>query len=479
MIVDSIYYWSDKTPQSDALIQDGNKISYRSLARAISRARGLLYRNGFVEGGYAAIFTERQADFWISGLALRSLGYTTTHISSLALLQKISASTPMLVVFPGHSPPPPLANLCAEKGFRLLPLHIHDEKELELNSGPHITQTGGHLLLTSGTTGDAKFVLMTPEMDSVDLRRKNEIAGIDQGTVLGAFNFPPRTAVGYRWAASPWRVGGATVVNSDYEVASVLRQPRLTHAVLVPMLLQRALDLPSEAFPWNERLQLMVAGGAMTAQQVEQAHARITPNLFNLIASTEAGVITYTPIHSSADMHRHSLVKDRCVEIVDEFDQPLERGATGRIRVLQEGLPNSYHGNEAASQQSFRNGYFYPGDLGAVDDDGRLTLHGRSTDLLNIGGHKLSPIPAEQQLSDQLGIPACILASRSAAGAEDLHVIFETDQLPPEEQVMAILRPWRKFFSSVRIHKITSFPRTETGKIMRNSLKMMIAGSNR
>src|SRR5512147_3187015 len=111
MIVDSIYYWSDKTPEADALIQDGTKISYRALARAISRARGFLHRNGYVEGGYAAIFTERQADFWVSGLALKSLGYTTIHVSSLMLLQKMSASG-MLVVFPGQSAPPELANLC-------------------------------------------------------------------------------------------------------------------------------------------------------------------------------------------------------------------------------------------------------------------------------------------------------------------------------------------------------------------------------
>lgn len=476
MILDSIYAWSDKTPEADALIQDGHRLSYRSFARAISRARGFFHRNGCAGGGYAGIFTERQSDFWICSLALRSLGYTTTHVSSLALLQHITASATMLVVFPGHSPPPPLAKLCAEKGFRLLPVDLRDEKELDPDRGPEVAAMGGHLLLTSGTTGDAKFVLVTAEMDRIDLRRRGEIAGIDQDTVLGVFNLPPRTAAGYRWVAAPWRVGGATVVNSDFEVASVLRQPKLTHGFMVPMLLQRALDSPAEAFPRNERLRLMVAGGAMTERQVEQVLARITPNLSNMIASTEAGVITHTPIRTSADMTRHDPVKDRRIEIVDEADRPLEPGATGRIRVLQTGLPDSYHGNEEATRRSFRDGYFYPGDLGALDEDGRLRLHGRLTDLINIGGHKLSPIPAEQQLTNRLGVPACILAGRSASGAEELHVILETDRLPAEEQVMAVLAPWRQFLSSVRIHGIAPFPRTDTGKIIRDSLRTMIGG---
>ena len=52
---------------------------------------------------------------------------------------------------------------------------------------------------------------------------------------------------------------------------------------------------------------------------------------------------------------------------------PIDRsiaGRSGRIRVLQTGLPDRYHDDDAASRQSFRDGYFYSGDLGEIDVDG-------------------------------------------------------------------------------------------------------------
>ena len=95
----------------------------------------------------------------------------------------------------------------SEKGFRTLPIQFGGEGELELNRGPPIARMGGHLLRTSGTTGGTKLVLMTAEMDSIFLRRKTEVAGIDQATVLGAFNFPPMDRGGLPLDGEPMERG--------------------------------------------------------------------------------------------------------------------------------------------------------------------------------------------------------------------------------------------------------------------------------
>ncbi len=61
--------------------------------------------------------------------------------------------------------------------------------------------------------------------------------------------------------------------------------------------------------------------------------------------------------------------------MVDEADRPLPPGATGRVRVRTEEMVQGYLDDEGLTAAFFRDGWFYPGDLGALGAAGRLTLH--------------------------------------------------------------------------------------------------------
>ena len=82
--------------------------------------------------------------------------------------------------------------------------------------------------------------------------------------------------IGYMGAASPWLVGGTTLIDQRPEPYQALLYPGITHAMLVPTVLSAILSAPANAFPRNEALQLAVGGGAMTQTQAEDAKARIT-----------------------------------------------------------------------------------------------------------------------------------------------------------------------------------------------------------
>ncbi len=64
-------------------------------------------------------------------------------------------------------------------------------------------------------------------------------------------------------------------------------------------MLAAILAAPANAFPRNDTMQLAVGAGAMTRMQVDQAKARITPRLLSYIASTETGIIAFTPLTHS------------------------------------------------------------------------------------------------------------------------------------------------------------------------------------
>jgi acyl-CoA synthetase (AMP-forming)/AMP-acid ligase II len=133
-------------------------------------------------------------------------------------------------------------------------------------------------------------------------------------------------------------------------------------------------------------------------------------------------------------------------------------------------MVTSHYKNPSATKQFFRNGFFYPGDLGFIDHAGRLLLEGRSTDVLNLGGVKISPERIESIALAQIGVRDCaVFAALGDSGVEKLCIALVVDadfNRERFEESMASKSPhpigWVQIVSAI--------PRNETGKIQRNRL---------
>jgi acyl-coenzyme A synthetase/AMP-(fatty) acid ligase len=149
-------------------------------------------------------------------------------------------------------------------GLHLLSVSLADEPPLGLEAfeAPH--PLGGHILLTSGTTGINKMVLMSPACDANFMRLQVELFGLNQHTLLSVFHLGAWVGLAYKWAASVWSVGGATLIEQGRELYHVLLHPGITYAVLNPTMLAAILAAPANAFPRNDTMQLAVGAGAMT-----------------------------------------------------------------------------------------------------------------------------------------------------------------------------------------------------------------------
>lgn len=478
MIAEKIFDWAQRTPEKTAVIYNERLWSYRSFAEHIAIARGYFLKHGYTGPGYVVLATRNRMDFWILALALQGLGLTTVAVGNPAMLSELALPDLRCVVTRKGEAWPGLASLCTARGLALLSVSLEDEPSPDAMPPPTTREPGGHILLTSGTTGRFKMVLSTSATDAVFLRWRTEYTGIGQDSVLSVFGFEPWTAVGYRAAANPWIVGGTTLMEHGREPYRALLNPSITHGVIVPALLDPILAAPPNTFPRNDAMRLAITGGSMTRHQIAQTKARITPRLFALLGSTEVSTFAYTPLQSEEDQRWHRLLPHRVVEIVSETGQPVAVGEVGRVRVCTTDGPTGYLGDEAATKAHFKDGYFYPGDLAISRSDGRIALQGRSTDVINVRGKKILPGPVEQHLCETLEVTGvCLSSMQNESGEEELYVAIETTRPISPERLRAALDRALTAYPRAHVFCVPSLPRNQMGKVVRQAVRDRITAS--
>ena len=89
------------------------------------------------------------------------------------------------------------------------------------------------------------------------------------------------------------------------------------------------------------------------------------------------------------------------VRIVDpETGQDLAPGGRGEIVARGFGQFEGYHNDPERNAEAIEpGGWFHTGDIGSVDEDGRITYHGRTKDMLKVGGENVAALEVESYLS--------------------------------------------------------------------------------
>jgi len=474
-----VFAGAERSPDKLAIACNGRRLSYSELARAIEAMIQALEAHIAPGPGYAVVAIAGLLDFWVISLALRELGLTTVPTMSAENVAGLQLSQLRMVVADPEPAWPGLGPVCQRLGRPLLRVQWNGALARPIEAGRQRTSdVGGHVLQTSATTGLYKKVLMAPSFEQafMELRRAQDNVAAD--TKCALFNFGGWTGAGYKTTGGIWLAGGAVILEQRSELHLCLAEPGLTHAVVLPDQLHQVLAAPPGAIRRQPELRLDIGGATPRQAQVDLVRDRLTAEIISSLGCTEAHTFAETRLETPEDRRWHRLLPHRDPQVVDDDDRPAPMGVVGRLRVSTRQGPTSYLEDPDATAAFFKDGWFYPGDLAVMRADGRLALMGRTTDVINIMGQKVSPAPYEDELCERLGVSgACLFSRQNADADEEIHVVLETPEPLQIDRLTAVLRETLAGFPAAEVHYVRRLPRNLNGKLLRSETQRRLVGA--
>jgi acyl-coenzyme A synthetase/AMP-(fatty) acid ligase len=480
VIVDRIHEWARIQPDKPAVISADVVLSYASFARNIDAYRRFLTRSDPPVGKTAVVLIDNLIEAWPIVLALRSLGLTTIAVRSIAQAEALQVREVACVVTTQAEQGAHDLKAGMLSGVKVIvaPSSIHANSHEGEPPAPPETGAfhGGHILFTSGTTGTYKKLFASSRFEDETHRWRSNIRGFDQNTVHHGLDFALWTTNGFALPPTVWHGGGTVIFDQGVDMLTYIFDHQPTHLNLLPRMSKDLLSTDWSSRPRSD-LQLVSVAGSISRETASLLARRVTKTLTISYGVSESAAVLRSSFHDDDSLIWLGALGGRRFEIVDDAEQQCQPGVEGRLRLLlTETDHREYLDDPVATARSFRDGYFYPGDMAVRRADGRIRILGRVEDVIILQGHKVAVAPIEMDLRRYLEADeVCLFGHLDDAGKEELIVAIQSSSVPPQTKLEHVRKEFH-FFETVRFAVLKEFPRTDTGtgKVRRAILKNLL-----
>lgn len=397
----SIEHFAKLTSDKPAVITQGQTLSYSVLWERIQERAQQLRDGGLREGQPYGFVTTQDADFIVTYCAVHLCGAVSVPLESLP---KTSI---------------PLSRDWEEAAVR-----------------------GGAILYTTGTTGDAKGVMISEKAWTASA--ENLIDRLRFTPDLLFIICGPLNHLGSLSKIYPTLMTGGTLYImenlKDFRAFfSVFTLPFAKFAsFLVPSSIRMLLQLArKELVAVSHKVDFIETGAAPISQNDMEQLCQFLPHsrLYNTYASTETGIIC-----------SYEFSKYGCQPGI--VGTPMQHssvriGEDGRVVCSGDTIMSGYVDSPEATAKVLVGGEVYTSDVGSIDAQGMLHLQGRRVDVINVGGYKVNPSEVEDAVSACPLIQDCICvpAKHIVLGtAPKLLYVPKSDQTVSPKDIAAYLQ---------------------------------------
>ena len=470
-VTDAFLLHAQHQPTAPAICAPGwdiGIISYGRLAAFANNAAAHALAAGLRRGDVVAVFAKEPIFHWALILGLTRLGIVSlsTHNTDVPAGLRIDA---VLTDVPAR--------------FQNAGRVIQIDRGWVMGDGKppsaEVEQDRGavaRIILTSGTTGDQKAValghdLIMRRVQTYDFAFGQRIAAcsrvfLDVGIAANS---------GYLWVIYVLARGGTVFVRGSdpAETMQALSLHDVQCMVASPAGMAEFLDYyeRSPAFLCPFEVMLSV-GSKLAATLSDRVRARMCSHVVSGYGATEGNPVAGAYVHQIGHIKGAVgyVTPGMIVQAVDDAGNLQAPGEEGHIRFRGDKCVTGYVGNPPGSEKFFRDGWFYPGDIGAVTSDRVLIISGRSKTIIDLGGDKVNPEVIEAALLSYPGVVHAIAFGRAnALGIEEVWAAVEANAQIDADAIQAHCEQrLNRGLVPVRIVRIAEMPRNPGDKIDRN-----------
>lgn len=278
------------------------------------------------------------------------------------------------------------------------------------------------------------------------------------------------------------QVGSAVALSERFSVSKFWDEVKKYNATITggfATMIELLYKLPPKKDDAKNPLRQIVVGG------IPKKIAEDFEKRFDLILTDDYGMTEVEPISYLTVEDRLKKpgscgrpVSDIEVKIFDEYDNELKANEIGEIVVRPKKafiMMKGYYNRPLDTVNSWRNLWFHTGDYGYLDEDGYLYFVDRKKDSIRRRGENISSFELESIINAHPSVLESVAVGvPSKLGEEDVKVIVQLKDgmsLTAEELIEYCESEMAFFMVPRYVEFVQSFPRTETGKILKRELR--------
>jgi acyl-CoA synthetase (AMP-forming)/AMP-acid ligase II len=345
---------------------------------------------------------------------------------------------------------------------------------------PSSRRQGRIVILTSGTTGTPKGAPRSPSVRALVGPGTTLLSKVPLRSREPMLVGPPFFhGFGLAYLGTGLFLGSTTVARRRFDPEATLAaiaEHAVTTLIAVPVMLQRVLELPEDTRRQYDTSSLRVvisAGSPLSADLAAAFMDAFGDVVYNLYGATETG---FGAIADPGDLRAAPGTVGRpplgtTLKILDDEGREVPRGETGRIFM---GGAMVFEGYSGGGSKETVDGLMSTGDLGHLDDEGRLFVGGREDDMIVSGGENVFPQEVEDVLARHDGVSDVVVL-----GVDDeqfgqrlaAFVVKAPNADPTEDELKEHVKSNLARYKVPReIAFVDEVPRNPTGKVLRSRL---------
>lgn len=480
-LTDAIINQAKSRPNAIAVYNEEKSISYKELDSLIWKVSNTLYENEVKSGDIVSLLFDDEFLLLVSMLAVARIGATvfSLPISTPTLLRdEFLKKIKSTLVVSNIAKTPDLKSNKILINKELLSKKIDKINEDIKDNNPLAPWL---IISGSGTTGNSKLISVTHAQMIERLKVYDDLFEIsldDKITSLINLDFAtPKHQLLHALS------NGATIVflngTISIKIQKIIDLKIAVVYSVVTHLEQMINSLPSNSKEVLKSLKVLITSGSTVTESLrKKVWKKLTNNLCVVYGTNESWILTRAKKDSIYNAMKS--VGLPCsnveIEIVDDKDNKLDTNEVGYVKVKKLGMVDGYIDDKESTQQAFKDGWFYPGDLGKFTENGELLYWGRADHMMIMDGINIYPAEIESVMTQHPSVLDAAVIPIQHQVHQDVPVcavVLNKNHTKKELMDFAYQRLGSSGPREMFI--INKIPRNEQGKLIRKDLNQIIS----